>query len=87
MSTLINIKPVSVVWFDGTANWCESPNTAPPGVRIVVQDHLSRDMWAVYYPGWGNGRGAWFNDRGQLVPRVRRYQLNSITYAANRPVM
>ena len=65
-------------------DWCTDMSKAPPNTRIIVNDKAMYDTWGTFDPTWGKGRGAWFNDKNQIIAGVWRWHPNSDAYVANR---
>jgi hypothetical protein len=64
-------------------NWSTNMQEAPVNQRIIVQDDKMYDTWATFDPDWGKGRGAWFNDKNQII-KVYRWHKDSTAYVAQR---
>lgn len=65
--------------------WNFNMDEAPSNKRIIVLDHNMLDTWGTYDSAWGGGRGAWFNDRNQIIADVRCWCTNTEGYLAERP--
>jgi hypothetical protein len=50
--------------------WNWKKEEVPPNQRVLVQVD-GRDTWATFDPNWGNGRGAWFDDKGRMIPTAK----------------
>lgn len=64
--------------------WNWDLSEAPANIRILIQSN-GYDMWATFDPAWGKGRGAWFNDKNQVVGNVWCWQTDTEKYLSERP--
>ena len=59
--------------------WKIDFTNVPTGKRIFVSNYIW-DKWATFDPTWGNGRGAWFDEKNQIVSGVKRWHPDGVAY-------